>query len=208
MVEVYQRALMGDASADQITGLLQAWRSGDEAALAELTPVVYGQLHRLATANMNRERPGHMLQPSALVNEAFVRLLAEAGIDWKNRAHFFAFAARLMRQILVDAARAQASVKRGNRMPHVDLAVANEVGVASEHADLIDIDRALDDLAQLEPRQARVVELRYFAGLENPEIAEVLGVSECTVQRDWRVARAWLYYRLRLPAGKTEKPGP
>lgn len=195
-------------SAVELTVMLQAWSAGDESALERLTPIVYAQLRRLASASMGRERPGHMLQPSALVNEAFVRLMSGAPVDWKDRAHFFAFAARLMRQILVDFARAQTSAKRGNRVPHIDLTVANEVAVAAGHTDVLDIDIALEELAKLEPRHAKVVELRYFGGLENAEIAEAIGVSVDTVMRDWRIARTWLYYRLRVrdESGAESKP--
>lgn len=189
-------------SGPQLTVLLQAWSGGDDAALEQLTPIVYAHLYRLARTSMAAERPGHVLQPSALVNEAFMRLMSGTPVDWRSRTHFFGFASRLMRQILVDFARAQLSAKRGNRSPHLELEAARELPVAPTHSDILDVDAALDELSKLEPRQARVVELRYFAGLENTEIAEVLGVSPDTVIRDWRVARAWLYYRLRLPASE------
>jgi len=143
-----------------------------------------------------------MLQPSALVNEAFVRLMGEAPVEWASRAHFFGFSARLMRRILIDFARAQETEKRGRRSTHLDLSVAGDVPAGESHpVDFIDLDHALNELAQLDPRQAQTVELRYFGGLENAEIAAVLGVSEPTAVRDWRVARAWLYHRLqsRLP---------
>lgn len=180
--------------------MLRAWTDGDASALEQLTPLVYAELHRLARNNMAAERQGHVLQPSALVNEAFIRLMSGGGpTEWRNRAHFFAFAARLMRQILVDFARAQCAAKRGNRTPHMDLSVAEQVAVEPKQTDLLDLDSALTELAELNARQARVVELRYFGSLENAEIAEVLGVSEDTVMRDWRIARAWLYYRLKLP---------
>jgi RNA polymerase sigma factor (TIGR02999 family) len=144
------------------------------------------------------EREGHLLQPSALVNEAFLRLIGGASVEWDSRAHFFAVSARLMRQILIDFARAQDTGKRGHRAPHVDLADVKEpAGKAASSVDLIDLNAALEDLSALDPRQAQVVELRYFGGLENAEIAAVLGISEPTVVRDWRVARAWLYDRLQ-----------
>jgi RNA polymerase sigma-70 factor, ECF subfamily len=179
--------------------MLKAWNGGDTSALEQLTPLVYAELHRLARSSMAAERPGHVLQPSALVNEAFIRLMSGAPVEWRNRAHFFAFSARLMRQILVDFARAQCAAKRGKRTPHMALTVAEQVAVQPAQPDLLDLDAALDELAKLHERQARVVELRYFGSLENGEIAEVLGVSEDTVLRDWRIARAWLYYRLKLP---------
>jgi RNA polymerase sigma factor (TIGR02999 family) len=178
--------------------MLQAWRRGDASALERLTPVVYAELHRIAHRNLAQEREGHLLQPTALVNEAFVRLLGEAPVEWASRAHFFGFAARLMRHILIDFARAQQTEKRGRRRTHLDLAAAGDVPASQrDPVDLIDLDDALDDLAQLDARQAQLVELRYFGGLENAEIAAVLGISEPTVVRDWRVARAWLYDRLQ-----------
>ncbi len=189
---------MSAPSAVTLTGLLKAWSDGDPSALERLTPIVYSELYRIAQHNMARERHGHLLQPSALVNEAFLRLMGSAPVEWSSRAHFFAVSARLMRQILIDFARAQDTRKRGERPPHVDLAEAEGVAEHSiEPLDLIDLDGALNDLAQLDPRQAQVVELRYFGGLENPEIAVVLGISEPTVVRDWRAARAWLFDRLQ-----------
>jgi RNA polymerase sigma-70 factor (ECF subfamily) len=185
----------------ELTRMLKAWSDGDRAALDRLTPVVYAELHRLARRNLAGEREGHLLQPSALVNEAFVRLIGGAPVEWANRAHFFAVSARLMRQILIDFARAQDTGKRGNRSPHVDLSdVRDLTKAAASPIDFIDLDAALGDLSKLDPRQAQVVELRYFGGLENAEIAAVLGISEPTVVRDWRVARAWLFLRLQ-PAG-------
>ena len=178
--------------------MLKAWSEGDADALARLTPVVYAELHRLARTSMAGEREGHLLQPSALVNEAFVRLMRGAPVEWASRAHFFAVSARVMRQILIDFARAQDTGKRGNRTPHADLSAVRETpGPAVRPVDFIDLDAALQDLSRLDPRQAQVVELRYFGGLENAEIAAVLGTSEPTVVRDWRVARAWLYSRLQ-----------
>jgi RNA polymerase sigma factor (TIGR02999 family) len=180
--------------------MLRAWRGGDQAALDCLTPIVYAELHRIARRSMADERDGHLLQPTALVNEAFIRLLGEAPTEWSSRAHFFGFSARLMRQILIDFARAQMAEKRGNRSPHVGLSSAAELHDShSDPIDLIDLDRALNELAHLDPRQAQIVELRYFGGLENAEIAAVLGISEPTVVRAWRVARAWLFDQLRTP---------
>ena len=182
----------------ELTRMLQAWGEGDASVLERLTPIVYAELHRIARRNLAQEREGHLLQPTALVNEAFVRLLGEAPVEWANRAHFFGFSARLMRQILIDFARAQGTAKRGHRSPHVGLSAAGDVMVGqSDPIDLIDLDQALDDLAQLDARQAQLVELRYFGGLENAEIAVVLGISEPTVVREWRVARAWLFDRLQ-----------
>jgi len=186
--------------------MLQAWRDGDSSVLDRLTPIVYAELHRIARRNLAGEREGHLLQPTALVNEAFIRLLGEAPVEWANRAHFFGFSARLMRQILIDFARAQDTGKRGHRSPHVGLSIAGDVAASqSDPVDLIDLDHALNDLAQLDARQAKLVELRYFGGLENSEIAAVLGISEPTVVRDWRVARAWLFNRLQ--SAKDHDPG-
>ena len=151
----------------------------------------------MAARNFAGEREGHLLQPSALVNEAFVRLIGGTPAEWTSRAHFFSFAARLMRQILIDFARGQETAKRGHRSPHVDVAHVYDLGgEAANPVDLIDLDRALDELAVLNERHARVVELRYFGGLENAEIAAVLGISDATVIRDWHVSRAWLFDRL------------
>ena len=178
--------------------MLKAWSDGDSSALEHLTPIVYAELHRLARCNMAGEREGHLLQPSALVNEAFVKLIGGQKVEWSSRAHFFAVAARLMRQILIDFARSQDTAKRGRRTPCVDLSGIRELaGESANPGDLIDLDAALADLSKLDERQAQVVELRYFGGLENAEIAAVLGISEPTVVRDWRVARAWLYSRLQ-----------
>jgi RNA polymerase sigma-70 factor, ECF subfamily len=184
--------------------MLKAWSDGDGSALERLTPVVYSELHRLARRNLAGERDGHILQPSALVDEAFVRLMGGAPVEWASRAHFFAVSARLMRQILIDFARAQDTRKRGNRRPHIDLGeIRNLPGESANPVDFIDLDTALNELASLDPRQAQLVELRYFGGLDNAEIAAVLGVSEPTVVRDWRMARAWLYARLHAPNTRT-----
>jgi RNA polymerase sigma factor (TIGR02999 family) len=178
--------------------MLQAWSEGDASALEQLTPLVYDELYRLARNNLAREDEGHLLQPSALVNEAFVRLIGGSAIAWANRTHFFAVSARLMRQILIDFARAQDTTKRGQRNPHVELSdVKDLVNDASDPVDFIDLDVALNELALLDTRQAQVVELRYFGGLENAEVASVLDISEPTVIRDWRIARAWLNARLQ-----------
>lgn len=187
------------AENQSVTKLLNCWSNGDSSALEQLSPIVYAELHRLARRNLARERGGHLLQPSALVNEAFVRLIGQAPLEWASRAHFFAVSARYMRQILIDFARAQDTGKRGRRAPHIDLSDVRDLARAkpeSHPVDLIDLDEALEELSRLNARQAQVIELRYFGGLENAEIAAVLKVSEPTVVRDWRVARAWLYSRL------------
>lgn len=194
-------------STTELTQMLKAWGDGDAAALERVTPIVYAELHRLARRNMAGERDGHLLQPSALVNEAFLRLLGGAPVEWASRAHFFAVSARVMRQILIDFARAQDTGKRGHRTPHVDLSDAKDLAkTPAIPVDFIDLDVALQDLSSLDERQAQVVELRYFGGLENGEIALVLGISEPTVVRDWRLARAWLYGRLQPPSAGGVQP--
>jgi RNA polymerase sigma factor (TIGR02999 family) len=186
--------------------MLKAWSDGDSAALDRLTPVVYAELHRLARRQLAGEREECLFQPSALVNEAFVRLIGGTPVEWASRTHFFAFSARLMRQILIDFARARNTSKRGNRSPHLHLSEAQELAEeAASPIDFIDLDSALNELANLDARQARVVELRYFGGLENTEIAAVLGVSEPTVTRDWRMARAWLFARLQSSSNRRSK---
>jgi RNA polymerase sigma factor (TIGR02999 family) len=179
-------------SPQEITQLLVAWSDGDQAALDELTPLVYEELHRLAHRYMRGERAGHTLQTTALVNEAYTRLIDWKNVRWQNRAHFFGVSAQLMRRILVDFARARDYQKRGRGMRAVTLNdainVSNEKGV-----DLIALDEALSALAQLDPRQSKVVELRFFGGLTNEEAAEVLNVSVATARRDWSLARAWLH---------------
>jgi RNA polymerase sigma factor (TIGR02999 family) len=172
---------------------------GDVSALERLAPIVHDELRRLARRQMAAESPGHMLQPSALVNEAYLKLMGDTAIEWNDRNHFYAVLARMMRQILTDFARARGSQKRGEHARHV--AVEDVRGLAKRGArvateDLVAVDMALDELAALDARQAKVVELRFFGGLENAEIACVIGVSEPTVIRDWRVARAWLFDRL------------
>ncbi len=184
-----------------VTRLLKDWSGGDVSALDRLTPIVYAELHRLARSKMVGERQGHMLQPSALVNEAFVRLVASEPIEWANRAQFFAFAAKLMRHILIDFARAQETNKRGGRPEHLQLAGVSEQVATAVPVDFVDLDQALNALEKLDKRQAQVVELRYFGGMENREIASALGISEPTVVRDWRIARAFLFDRLQNNEG-------
>ena len=182
-----------------LTRMLKAWSGGDRSALDSLTPVVYAELHRLAQYNMAGEREGHLLQPSALVNEAFVRLMRGAPVEWASRAHFFAVSARLMRQILIDFARAQNTGKRGNRAPHVDISeIKDAPGKAANPVDLIDLDAALEDLSGLDPRQAQVVELRYFGGLSVEETAEALGIAMRTVKLDWAMAKSWMKSQLAM----------
>jgi RNA polymerase sigma-70 factor (ECF subfamily) len=188
---------------EDVTGLLRAWNGGDSAALDRLAPLVYAELHNLARRQMARERDGHLLQPSALVNEAFIRMIGNQPVEWTNRTQFYAVSARMMRQVLIEFARAQQADKRGNRAKHVDVDAAGKwlvdpaASVSTE--DVLAVDEALDRLGRLDSRQAQVVELRFFGGLDNKEIASVLGVSEPTVVRSWRVARAWLFDALTMP---------
>jgi len=179
-----------------VTELLIAWSGGDAGALEKLTPLVYEQLHRSARHYMAGERPGHPLQATALVNEAYLRLVESKRMDWQNRAHFFAVSAQLMRRILVDFARSRKSEKHGGNLQHTALDEALVVGGPPD-ADLVALDDALQDLAAMDPRKAQVVEMRFFGGLSEPEIAGVLKISVDTVQRDWKSARAWLYTQLR-----------
>ena len=186
---------MAIPSSLEITQLLVAWNHGDQAALERLTPLVHGELHRLAKRYMAGERKGHILQTTALVNEAYLRLIDWRNVEWKNRAHFFGLAAQIMRRILVDFARAYQSEKRGGDEIRVSLSEA--ANVPSERSpDLVALDDALQSLEKLDRRQARVVELRFFAGLSLEETAEALSVSLSTVRRDWGLAEAWLYREL------------
>ena len=178
-----------------VTELLVAWGGGDHSALDVLSPLVDQELHRLAARYMAGERPGHILQATALVNEAYLRLVDWKGVRWQNRAHFFAVAAQIMRRILVDHARARARAKRGVRPLHVSLSEAEQVPLGKS-VDLVALDDALESLEGLHARQSRVVELRFFGGLDLEETAHVLGVSVGTVRRDWSLARAWLYREL------------
>ena len=191
---------MSAHSPKEITELLVAWSDGDQAALEKLSPLVYGELHRLAHRYMQRERAGHTLQTTALVNEAYVRLIDWKNVRWQNRAHFFGVSAQLMRRILVDFARSRAYEKRGGGVHTVTLHDAIEVS-NDKGVDLAALDEALSALAELDPRQSKVVELRFFGGLTNEEAAEVLKVSVATVRRDWSLARAWLHRELSRPAG-------
>jgi RNA polymerase sigma factor (TIGR02999 family) len=177
--------------------LLKAWGRGDADALDRLTPLVYQQLHRMARSYMRHERPGHTLQPTALVNEAFLRLVDTQGLDWTDRVHFFAVCARVMRRILVDAARSRASVKRAGHVDRVEHATAIDFDRlptpgTEMSAQVCALDEALNRLAGLDPRRARVIELRFFGGLTVEETGQVLQISPQTVMRDWRLARAWL----------------
>ncbi len=186
---------MATSGSPQITQLLLAWGKGDQAALDELMPLVYDELRRVAARFLRRQRPSQTMQTTALVNEAYLRLIDSSRVQWQNRAHFFAVSATLMRRILVDFARERQNLKRGGAAELVSLDEA--LVVAPERgADLLALDEALNRLAALNPRQAQVVELRYFGGLSEEEAAEALKVSLRTVQRDWNLARLWLYREL------------
>jgi RNA polymerase sigma-70 factor, ECF subfamily len=182
---------MAAPSTQQVTKLLQAWGQGQDAALDELLPVVHQELRRLARRYMFGERPGHTLQTTALVNEAYLRLVNAREVNWQNRAHFFALSAQLMRRILVDSARARGGQKRGGGIPKVTLDEAL-IGPQEKGQDLVALDDALKALSGVDPRKSRVVELRFFGGLSVEETAEVLKVHPNTVLRDWRLAKMWL----------------
>ena len=178
-----------------VTQLLAAWSAGDPTALDQLTPVIQQELHRLAARQMAGERPGHILQPTALVNEAYMRLVNWKEAQWQNRAHFFGTAARIMRRVLVDMARTRGRDKRGGGQVHVSLSEA-EQQPAAQRADLMALDEAMKALELVDARKSQVVELRYFGGLSLEEAALVLNVSVATVRRDWSFARAWLFREL------------
>ena len=175
-----------------VTQLLVAWSEGDQSALNELTPLVHEELHRLAHNHMRRERQGHTLQTSALVNEAYMRLIDQRNVRWQNRAQFFSIASRLMRRILVDHARSHHYAKRGGGIRPVSL---DEAAIVAQEraAELVALDEALKSLASIDPRKCQVVELRFFGGMTVEESAEVLGVSAATVMREWSTAKAWLH---------------
>jgi RNA polymerase sigma factor (TIGR02999 family) len=178
---------------EDVSALLRAWSAGDQSALGKLTPIVYDELHRLARQYMKRERPGHSLKTTALVNEAYTRLVDYKRMQWQDRAHFFAVSAQLMRRILVEHARRH-NLKRGGGVQHVSLDEASMVG--DEDMDLVALDDAMNALARLDPRKVQVVEMRFFGGLSVEETAEILKISSVTVKRDWRAARMWLYREL------------
>ena len=186
---------MTRSAENEITELLQAWRLGDESALEKLTPQVYRELHRAAKGCMRNERDGHILQTTALINELYLRLTDLKGIDWQNRAHFFALCARQMRRILTDQARARRSHKRGSGVQPISLDAAPLVS-AQTQPELLEVDGALNALAKVDLRKSQVVELRFFGGLSVEETAEVLKVSPDTVVRDWKLAKAWLLREL------------
>jgi len=181
---------MSTPSSNDVTRLLVDWGNGNQAALDELIPLVYAELHRLAGRYMWREGRGHTLQTSALINEAYLRLVDQKKMQWQNRAHFFGVAARLMRQILVDHARSRSRAKRGGGAQMVSL--AEQSVIAKEIEDVIALDDALKNLSEMDPRKSQIVEMKFFGGLTTEEVAEVLNVTTRTVEREWRKAKAWL----------------
>lgn len=187
---------MAVASTHEVTHLLVAWSAGDQEALAQLAPLVEAELERLAHAYMRRERAAHTLQTGALVNEAYLRLIDWQAVEWQNRAHFFGVAASLMRKVLVDYARRRGQEKRAGGLLRVSL-TAVDVEPQPHDPDLVTLDDALRTLAAFDPRQSRIVELRFFGGLTEKEVAEVLRLSERTVRREWSLAQAWLYRELQ-----------
>jgi RNA polymerase sigma factor (TIGR02999 family) len=197
--------VMITAAPHDVTGLLVAWGNGDQAALEELMALVYEELHRLAERRLRRERPDHTLQPSALVNEAYLRLVKQKKVRWQNRAHFFAISAQLMRRILVDHARGHRYAKRGGGALKVSL---DEAALAADGpaADVLALDDALKSLATIDPRKSQVVELRFFGGLSVNEAAEVLKVAPNTIIRDWSTAKAWLYREIKNRSRGGDEP--
>lgn len=186
---------------EEVTALLKEWSAGDRAALERLMPLVYGELRKLAASHLKSERGDHTLQPTALVHEAFLRLVGQRSVSWANRAHFYGIAAQMMRRVLVDHARRRMALKRSPGTLYLDLGEDAAAAVPDRTPELLSLDRALTELERLDPRQAKVVELRFFAGLSVEETAEVAGVSTATVKREWRTARAFLRHEMGLEAG-------
>jgi RNA polymerase sigma factor (TIGR02999 family) len=179
---------------EEITQLLSNWREGDGEALERLVPLVYPELRRMARRQMGRENPNHTLQTSALINEAYLKLIDRQQTDWQDRAHFYAVAAQVMRHILIDHARRHLYDKRGGGAQHVAL---DDVDIKDERAaDLVALDEALNTLVKLDPRRSQIIELKFFAGLNAEEIGEVMNISPSTVQREWRAAKAWLHHTM------------
>ena len=191
---------MSQQTPHEITGLLVAWADGDESALEKLIPLVYGELRKLAHRYMRRERPGHTLQTTALVNEAYLRLVKQKEAQWQSRAHFFAVSAQMMRRILVDFARDKQYLKRGAGAIQVSLGEATAL-TECRSSDLVALDEALTSLFKIDRRKGQVVEMRFFGGLSVKEVAEVLKVSDVTVMRDWRLSKVWLLRELGREAG-------
>jgi RNA polymerase sigma-70 factor (ECF subfamily) len=203
-VEVAEKTgIMSGPDSQDVTELLRAWGQGDETALQRLVPLVYEQLHSAARRYMAGERPGHTLQTTALINEAYLRLVNVRQVKWQNRAHFFAICAQLMRRILVDFARSRGYQKRGGGAQRVDFEHALTVGSEPE-TNLVALDEALQRLAEVDKRKSQVVELRFFGGLDVKEAAEVMKVSPDTVMRDWKLAKVWLLRELSGDQGNGE----
>jgi RNA polymerase sigma-70 factor (ECF subfamily) len=179
-------------SSASVTKLLIDWGKGDRNALDEMLPLVYDELRRLAAHYLRQERPGHTLQTTALVHEAYMRLVDQKHVDWKNRAQFLGLAAEMMRRILVNHARDRAAAKRGGKAQRVSLSIAADLSIQPD-VDLLALDEALTELSKLDPRKSRIVELKFFGGMTTEEIEEVLQISSSTVEREWGLARAWLY---------------
>jgi RNA polymerase sigma factor (TIGR02999 family) len=186
---------MTEPKPEEVTRLLRDWCNGDRTALDQLMPLVYDELRRLAKNHMRSQLPGHILQTTAVVNEAYLRLVDQSSIDWQNRTHFFAVAAQAMRYLLVDHARSQLAAKRGGGVPHVELD-EGAVITPERSAEMLALDDALNRLATLDSRQSQIIVLRYFGGLTLEETAEAIGVSAITVRREWAKAKAWLYREL------------
>ncbi len=190
---------MHDKIQHEVTQILHDWNSGDGDAPARLMPFVYDELRRQARNYLSQERGSHTLQPTALVHEAYLRLVDQTRISWQNRAHFYGMAANMMRRILVDHARAHATEKRGGRAVRLSLEDV-QIPLEQRAADFVALDEALEELAKFDERKARIVEMRFFGGLNDEEIAEVLGITSRTVWRDWKTARLWLFRELSKPA--------
>jgi RNA polymerase sigma-70 factor (ECF subfamily) len=186
----------------QITELLQAWSEGDSHALSQLVPLVDHELRNIAHAYMSRERAGHTLQTTALINEALIRFITAEKISWESRTHFYSLVARRMRQILIEHARQQLTEKRGNRAEHVDVADAASLSTETSQ-ELVILDEALTKLSSIDERKAKIVEYRYFGGFTLEEVGELLGVSPSTVEREWRLARSWLKREMTISVGET-----
>jgi RNA polymerase sigma factor (TIGR02999 family) len=193
------------SDSDNVTRLLRDWGEGNQQALEQLLPLIYNELRHLAHNFLYRERPGHTLQTTALVHEAYLKLIDQTDARWQNRAHFFAIAAQAMRRILIDNARRHAAAKRGGGAEKVSLAEAAEISIKSDSS-LLALDEALHALAEIDPVQSRIVELRYFGGLTIEDTAEVLKVSPATVKREWTMARAWLYKAIAAAPNSRVEP--
>jgi len=187
---------MTNASED-VTRLLVQWSGGDREALDRLLPFIYGELHRIAERQFRRERVDNTLQPTALVNELYLRLIKQSGVNWKNRSQFFGIAAKIMRQVLVDRARERNATKRGSGNYKLDLTDVGDIPEKTESLELLALDQALERLASFDEQQTRIVEMRFFGGLSIEETAEAMGISRATVKRDWALAKAWLFLEIK-----------